>query len=329
MNNTKRLLQFFIAMSCSLSLISAMAVTSDTSATEQLAGPTQEVQTLEPSSELSADDSIDIADGLTGDPILEEEVDLELQDALIEKPLANDLSPWGMYQAADLVVKSVMIILLAASMITWMLWASKWLQFALVRRQLRQLSGQLLLAGRFVDAQVFCQSVPAVGNQLYAAVAHELALSREQQAQDKSGVKDRVNARLERVLARKSRELSFGTGLLATIGAVSPFIGLFGTVWGIMNAFIGIAETQTTSLAVVAPGIAEALLATAMGLVAAIPAVMIYNHFSRSVSYCRSLFTDVATALVILVSRDFDRQSGSETPTPIEQLAASKSQGEQ
>ena len=78
-----------------------------------------------------------------------------------------------------------------------------------------------------------------------------------------------------------SRRIARGTGILATIGAMAPFVGLFGTVWGIMNAFIGISQAQTTNLAVVAPGIAEALLATALGLVAAIPAVVIYNHLAR------------------------------------------------
>src|SRR3546814_1624005 len=85
-----------------------------------------------------------------------------------------------------------------------------------------------------------------------------------------------------------------GTGLLATIGATAPFVGLFGTVWGIMNSFIGIAASKTTNLAVVAPGIAEALLATALGLVAAIPAVVIYNHFSRQIGAYRAQVADTS-----------------------------------
>ena len=97
------------------------------------------------------------------------------------------------------------------------------------------------------------------------------------------GFKERVALRLERVEAAMSRQIARGTGVLATIGATAPFVGLFGTVWGIMNSFIGISEAHTTNLAVVAPGIAEALLATALGLVAAIPAVVIYNHLARSI----------------------------------------------
>ena len=98
-----------------------------------------------------------------------------------------------------------------------------------------------------------------------------------------------------------------GTGLLATIGATAPFVGLFGTVWGIMNSFIGISKPHTTNLAVVAPGIAEALLATALGLVAAIPAVVIYNMFSRSIAGYRALHADAAAEVMRLVSRDLDR----------------------
>ena len=95
--------------------------------------------------------------------------------------------------------------------------------------------------------------------------------------------------RLERVEAAMTRQISRGTGILATIGATAPFVGLFGTVWGIMNAFIGISESHTTNLAVVAPGIAEALLATAFGLVAAIPAVVIYNHLARVIAGYRGV----------------------------------------
>lgn len=105
---------------------------------------------------------------------------------------------------------------------------------------------------------------------LMAATKHELELSGEGVVSD-HGLKERIMARLERVQTTLSSNMNQGTGVLATVGSVAPFVGLFGTVWGIMNSFIGIAETQTTSLAVVAPGIAEALLATAIGLVAAIP----------------------------------------------------------
>jgi biopolymer transport protein ExbB len=119
--------------------------------------------------------------------------------------------------------------------------------------------------------------------------------------------KERVALRLERVEAAMSRRIARGTGLLATIGATAPFVGLFGTVWGIMNSFIGISEAHTTNLAVVAPGIAEALLATAMGLVAAIPAVVIYNHLVRMISAYRALLGDASAQVMLLISRDQSR----------------------
>ena len=124
---------------------------------------------------------------------------------------------------------------------------------------------------------------------------------------DPEGIKERVVSRFQRHEASVARNMTRGVNVLATIGAVAPFVGLFGTVWGIMNSFIGIAEKQTTNLAVVAPGIAEALLATAIGLVAAIPAVVIYNHFSRRIAAHRALVSDSAAAILRLVSRDLSR----------------------
>jgi biopolymer transport protein ExbB len=104
-----------------------------------------------------------------------------------------------------------------------------------------------------------------------------------------------------------------GTGVLATIGATAPFVGLFGTVWGIMNSFIGISKSHTTNLAVVAPGIAEALLATAFGLAAAIPAVVIYNVFARSIAGYRAGLGDAAAEVLRLVSRDLERAAAVPT----------------
>ena len=120
-------------------------------------------------------------------------------------------------------------------------------------------------------------------------------------------MKERIATRFNRIEAQIGRDMTRGINILATIGATAPFVGLFGTVWGIMNSFVGIAEKQTTNLAVVAPGIAEALLATAVGLVAAIPAVVIYNHFSRAVAGNRAIVGDVAAGIMNLVSRDLSR----------------------
>ena len=124
---------------------------------------------------------------------------------------------------------------------------------------------------------------------------------------DRKGIKERIASRLERIDASYGRRILRGTGVLATIGATAPFVGLFGTVWGIMNSFIGISKSHTTNLAVVAPGIAEALLATAFGLAAAIPAVVIYNVFARSIAGYRAGLGDAAAEVLRLVSRDLER----------------------
>ena len=128
---------------------------------------------------------------------------------------------------------------------------------------------------------------------------------------ERDGIKERIASRLERIEAAYGRRLLRGTGVLATIGSTAPFVGLFGTVWGIMNSFIGISKSQTTNLAVVAPGIAEALLATAFGLAAAIPAVVIYNVFARSISGYRALLGDASAEVLRLVSRDLERPAAA------------------
>ena len=136
------------------------------------------------------------------------------------------------------------------------------------------------------------------------AAAQEMQLS---VGHDGAGIKERVASRLRRLELSAGRQMARGTGLLATIGATAPFVGLFGTVWGIMNSFIGISNTQTTNLAVVAPGIAEALLATATGLVAAIPAVVIYNLFARGIGGYRAMLADYSAMILLLVSRELDK----------------------
>ncbi len=136
---------------------------------------------------------------------------------------------------------------------------------------------------------------------------HVLELQLSSDVDDKAGIKERIGTRLQRLEVAAGRDMNKGTGVLATIGATAPFVGLFGTVWGIMNSFIGISKAQTTNLAVVAPGIAEALLATAIGLFAAIPAVVIYNQFTRSIARYRALVGDASAEVLRLVSRDLDR----------------------
>jgi biopolymer transport protein ExbB len=217
--------------------------------------------------------------------------------------LPRNLSPWGMFMGADIVVKAVMVGLAFASLVTWTVWLAKTVEINRQRRLARRRLG--LLEGDTTLAEVEYQSRDgrdAVA-QIIQSAARETTLSR---GIVDDGLKERIALRLERVEAAMSQRIARGTGVLATIGATAPFVGLFGTVWGIMNSFIGISEAHTTNLAVVAPGIAEALLATALGLIAAIPAVVIYNHLARSITAYRSILTDASAQVLLLVSRQRD-----------------------
>ncbi|MGE0626253.1 MAG: tonB-system energizer ExbB [Hyphomicrobiaceae bacterium] len=219
--------------------------------------------------------------------------------------LPRDLSPWSMFMQADIVVKAVMIGLAFASVVTWTIWLSKSLELFVARRRLGRSQKAVHGAATLGEAANRLGKKQGVARGLVDFAALELRLSHD--LSDKSGIKERVQSRLDGLTVAAGRSMNRGTGVLATIGSTAPFVGLFGTVWGIMNSFIGISEAQTTNLAVVAPGIAEALLATAIGLVAAIPAVIIYNNFARSIAAYRAGVGDVAAEVMRLVSRDLDR----------------------
>lgn len=227
--------------------------------------------------------------------------------------MAHDLSPWGMYKNADVVVKAVMIGLAIASLITWTIWIAKGFELMGAKRRLRGEIALLKKAASLKEASDAANKPGTLAHTLVHDALDEMRLSAN--AREKEGIKERVSFRLERLVAASGRGMSSGTGMLATIGSTAPFVGLFGTVWGIMNSFIGIAKTQTTNLAVVAPGIAEALLATALGLVAAIPAVVIYNVFARSIAGYKAQVSDASAQVLLLVSRDLDHQ-GSERVAP-------------
>lgn len=227
--------------------------------------------------------------------------------------LPHDLSPWGMFMAADWVVKTVMIGLAIASLATWTVWLAKTLEIAGARSRARRALKEVSHAENLGVAVQALAKTRGPGAHLVRAAQEEVTQSAPAVAYvGGDGLKERVASRLGRIEAGAGRRLAKGTGILATIGSVAPFVGLFGTVWGIMNSFIGISEAQTTNLAVVAPGIAEALLATAIGLVAAIPAVIIYNLFARSVTSYRHLLADVGAGVERLVSRDLDMRTARE-----------------
>ncbi len=218
--------------------------------------------------------------------------------------MAHDLSPWGMYKNADIIVKIVMIGLAIASIITWTIWIAKGFEVLGAKRRLRAEIASLKKARTLKEASESATKEGTLAHLLVQDALEEMRLSAN--SREKEGIKERVSFRLERLVAACGRNMSSGTGVLATIGSTAPFVGLFGTVWGIMNSFIGIAKTQTTNLAVVAPGIAEALLATALGLVAAIPAVVIYNVFARSITGYKAQVADASAEVLLLVSRDLD-----------------------
>jgi biopolymer transport protein ExbB len=219
--------------------------------------------------------------------------------------LPHDLSPWGMFLAADMVVKVVMVGLAFASLITWTVGLAKGIELMLAKRRvhagLRKLASEPTLHAASEAFEHKRGPVRQMVNAAFAEAERSAGLHYE-------GIKDRASALLTRIELRAGRAMQRGTGVLATIGATAPFVGLFGTVWGIMNSFIGISKANTTNLAVVAPGIAEALLATAIGLVAAVPAVVIYNLLARAITSYRALLADTSTEVMRHLSRDLDRQ---------------------
>jgi biopolymer transport protein ExbB len=224
--------------------------------------------------------------------------------------LPSDLSPWSMFLNADIVVKTVMVGLAFASVVTWTVWLAKGLELVWAKRRARAATVKLRRAKSLGAATREVQSGWTRNGPVADLIEEAANEARHSEGLSADGVKERLAIELSRIEARAGRRMAHGTGLLATIGATAPFVGLFGTVWGIMNAFIGISKSHTTNLAVVAPGIAEALLATAIGLVAAIPAVVIYNLFARSIAGYRALLSDASSAVLRHVSRDLERGQG-------------------
>jgi biopolymer transport protein ExbB len=220
--------------------------------------------------------------------------------------LPQDLSPWGMFMNADIVVKAVMIGLAFASLVTWTVWLAKTIELARETSKAKKRVKMLENGPGLLEAARLCGNDKDAVAQIIRSAEREASLSGDDYS---DGFRERTELRIERVQHAMARQIARGTGVLATIGSTAPFVGLFGTVWGIMNSFIGISESKTTSLAVVAPGIAEALLATALGLVAAIPAVVIYNHLARSISGYRALLGDAAAQVMLMISRDQSRRT--------------------
>jgi biopolymer transport protein ExbB len=224
-------------------------------------------------------------------------------------PAMKELSPWVMFMSADVVVKAVMIGLAFASLMTWTVLIAKSFELSIASAKLRSALKKIAEARSLAEAQMALGAKEGILPSFLAAALREARMSAGLSSD--TGIKERAASSFSEIVRAEARRIRIGMGVLATIGSTSPFVGLFGTVWGIMNSFIGISKSQTTNLAVVAPGIAEALLATAIGLVAAIPAVIIYNHFSRVTKTYLELVSRASGAAARLLSRDLDRSHGS------------------
>ena len=223
-------------------------------------------------------------------------------------PAMKELSPWVMFMSADVIVKAVMIGLAFASLVTWTVFIAKSIELSVASTKLRSALKKIAETRSLAEAQMALGAKEGILPSFLAAALREARMSAGLSSD--AGIKERAASSFSEIVRAEARRIRIGMGVLATIGSTSPFVGLFGTVWGIMNSFIGISKSQTTNLAVVAPGIAEALLATAIGLVAAIPAVIIYNQFSRVTKGYLELVSRASGAAARLLSRDLDRSHG-------------------
>jgi biopolymer transport protein ExbB len=237
--------------------------------------------------------------------------DLSADSDQVGKPGSSGLrefSPWTMFLSADAVVKAVMLGLVFASLVTWTMFIAKTIQLSRAQKLIKGVLAQIADARSLNEAQVALGTKPNVLTTLLTAASQEIRMSADSGVE--GSIKERAASRFSEIVRTEARAVRYGMAIIATIGATAPFVGLFGTVWGIMDSFIGISNAHTTNLAVVAPGIAEALLATAIGLAAAIPAVIIYNHFSRLTKSYLELVGRGSGAIGRLLSRDLDRFHG-------------------
>lgn len=211
--------------------------------------------------------------------------------------LSGQLSPWNLFLHADIVVKAIIVLLALASVVSWAVIGDKLIRFAKLKHQADQWLRVLQNRNPLAKLSAETAQLPSDPfSRIYRAVLNEWDESHAQgivsDARGNDGLKDRLGRIAQLATGVELESAQRGLSLLATIGSVSPFVGLFGTVWGIIHAFQGIAASNNTSLSVVAPGIAEALFATALGLVAAIPAVIAYNRASGELnSYANRLGT--------------------------------------
>jgi len=231
--------------------------------------------------------------------------------------LPMDVSFWGLVLQADTIVKIVMLILLIASIWSWSIIIEKTKRFFLLKKQANAFeetfwsgeSLEKLYKEEEKNPQHPLATVFVAGMYEWTRASNSNSLSNEK---IQAGLQERIHQVMNVAVTRELENVEKNIGFLATVGSTAPFIGLFGTVWGIMNSFQSIALSKDTSLAVVAPGIAEALLATALGLVAAIPAVIAYNKLSNNLNTYALRLQNFASEFEALLSRHLSEQSTEE-----------------
>lgn len=223
----------------------------------------------------------------------------------------DSFSLWGMFIGSGACVKYIISFLCLCFILTWTIFLVKTIELFISRKRLRRDLRCFSTAETLFQAEHKLTQKNSIVFILIHAALDEWKQSANLLA-DQNGLKERVALCLERVEAAAGRHVIAGTGTLAIIGSTASFVGLFGTVWGIMSSFINISKLHSSNLAVVAPGIAEALLATACGLIAAIPASVFYNLFSRRINTYRSEVADAATMVLRTVSRDLSRNAHEE-----------------
>ena len=220
---------------------------------------------------------------------------------------ATDFTMWALFARATLIVKFVMIMLIVVSVWCWAVIVDKWLQYRKARAE-AEVFDRAFWSGEPLDGLFDAIGTQPKGQsqKIFVAGMLEWRRSHRQDGGLIAGAQARIDRSMDVAIAKETGDLQRGLAVLATTGSTAPFVGLFGTVWGIMNAFIEIAEAQNTSLAVVAPGIAEALLATGLGLLAAIPAVVYYNKLSSDADRIIAGYEAFADEFATILSRQLD-----------------------
>jgi biopolymer transport protein TolQ len=221
--------------------------------------------------------------------------------------MVEDFTMWALFARATITVKFVMIILIVASLWSWKVIVDKWVQYRKARAEARVFD-EAFWSGNPLD-ELFDKigaTPKGQSEKIFASGMLEWRRSHRQDGGLIAGATARIDRSMDVAIAKETESLQRGLTVLATVGSAAPFIGLFGTVIGIMNAFIEIAEQQNTNLAVVAPGIAEALLATGLGLFAAIPAVIFYNKLSADADRIVSGYEAFADEFATILSRQLD-----------------------